>query len=127
MTKEKKEFAMSKILLNTNTECMRITPYMEFSNGTKGCVMLVNYDTDDFFLLLFNSPERIGEDKNSYFGYLNRAEVQHYLTFYIECMNRGDWAYCMSQEAYEKYGVALLGGKYITAYVGDAFCRNLNN
>ena len=125
MTKEQ-ELAMQKILITTSYPCIRVTPYMKFSNGTTGSVLVVNFDADVPYLLLFNSPERADGEENCDYGYLLMAEADLFIKYHKECQKRKDDEFCMSKEAYDKYGVALLTGSYMSAYIADVYCERMN-
>lgn len=125
MTKEQ-ELAMQKILITTSYPCIRVTPYMKFSNGTTGSVLVVNFDADVPYLLLFNSPERADGEENCDYGYLLMAEADLFIKYRKECLKRKDDEFCMSKEAYDKYGVALLTGSYMSAYIADIYCERMN-
>lgn len=125
MTKEE-ELALEKIYMSTRYLCLRITPYMEFSNGTKGSVLLVDFNTNEPYLLLFNSPARADGSENSEHNFLLLDEAERFIKYRNECLKRDDDAYCMSQEAYEEYGVALLADRYMSSYLADYFCNILN-
>lgn len=123
---DNEELALEKLRLISDNPCLRITPYMEFEDGTKGSVLLLGFNDLDSMLFLFNSPERNDENEHGKDNTLSPSEVDCFYNYRQVCIKEYDSYYRISPEIYEKYGVVLLTGKYLSAHIADFFCHNLN-
>lgn len=123
---ENEDLVLEKIQLRTANSCLRITPYMEFKNGTKGSVLLLGFNVTDSMLFLFNSPERNDDNEHGKDNSLSSSEVDMFYNYRQVCIREFDGYYRISPELYEKYGVVLLAGKYLSAHIADFFCDNIN-
>ena len=123
---ENEDLALEKLRLISDNPCLRITPYMEFKDGTKGSVLLLGFNANDSMLFLFNSPERNDDNEHGKDNSLSSYEIDMFYNYRQVCIKEFDSYYRISPELYEKYGVVLLTGKYLSAHIADFFCHNLN-
>ena len=120
------DLALEKLRLISDNPCLRITPYMEFQDGTKGSVLLLGFNANDSLLFLFNSPDRNDVNEHGKDNSLSPSEVDMFYNYRQTCIKEFDSYYRISPELYERYGVVLLTGKYLSAHIADFFCHNLN-
>ncbi len=131
---ENKQPISNEAFALSSYECLIVTPYMRFANGAEGSVLVMNFDSEEAYLLMFNSPERIAANENRLledkrykeYGHLLMSEAERFIQFRDECLNKNDDAYCMSQEVYEKYGVVLLARHLFASHIADRICIKLN-
>lgn len=117
---------MDKLYFRSTHSCLRLTPYMEFSDGTKGSVMLLNFNNSDSSLYLFNSPERADGYEKCTSNTLTEKEADSLIAYQKECSENNHGDYEISPGMYDKFGVVLLTEEYISAHIADFFCRILN-
>lgn len=123
---DNKNLTFEKLSLMGQYASLRITPYKEFQDGTKGSVLLLRFNCSDSLLFLFNSPEREEESDYGKSNNLHAAELDLFHTYRQFCTDEHEGFYCTTKEIYERYGVVLLAGEYVTAPLADYFCHNLN-
>ena len=123
---DNKNLTFEKLRLMGQYASLRITPYKEFQDGTKGSVLLLRFNCSDSLLFLFNSPERKEESDYGKSNNLHAAELDLFHTYRQFCTDEHEGFYCTTKEIYERYGVVLLAGEYVTAPLADYFCHNLN-
>ena len=123
---DNEDFSLKKLQLLNENRFLRITPYTEFRDGTKGSVLLLGFNSPDSLLFLFNSPERGDEFEHCKDNTLSPAELDCFYNYRELCIKEYDGFYHISKELYNQYGVVLLTGKYLTAHIADFFCDNLN-
>ncbi len=117
---------LQKFYFQTSNACLQLTTYMEFSNGTKGCVLILNFNNTDSQILLINSPERAEGGKQFQKNTLSNSETDILLAYRKECEENHDGYYCSSPEMYDRFGVVVLTGQYLCAHIADYFCHYLN-
>ncbi len=108
---ENGDLTLKKRQLISKSRCLRITPYMEFRNGTWGSVLLLGFDSQESLLFLFNSSERADELEHCKDNTLSPAEADCLYHYQEVCIKEFDGFYRISKEIYKKFGVVLLTGK----------------
>lgn len=124
---DNEELTLEKLRLMGQYASLRITPFKEFEDGTKGSVLLLRFNCTDSILFLFNNPAREEESDLGKSNHLHPSELDQFLTYRQFCEEKNDGYYQVSKEAYEQFGVVLLAGEYETALIADRFCQNLNS
>lgn len=115
-----------KFEMRSTYACVKISPYMEFKDGTKGSVLLLRYNCADSLLILINSPERADECETCNNNGFSNAEVDLFFDYQEMCKQKFDGRYCKSKERYDEFGVVVLADMYITALIADFICSNIN-
>lgn len=124
---DNEKLTLEKLRLMGQYASLRITPFKEFEDGTKGSVLLLRFNCSDSLLFLFNSPEREEESDHGKSNNLHAAELDIFHTYRQFCTDEHEGFYYTTKEVYEQYGVVLLAGEYETALIADRFCQNLNS
>lgn len=123
---DNEKLTLEKFRLMGQYGCVRITPYMEFKDGTKGSVLLLRYNADDSFVVLINSPERTDEYKHGKNNTLFPSELDQLYAYREFCKEKYDGHYCMSKERYDEFGIVVLTDVFLSAVIADFICDNLN-
>lgn len=126
-TMNNENLTFEKMKLMGQYACLRVTPYREFKDGTKGSVLLLRFNCTDSLLFLFNSPDRAEESDYGKSNNLYPSELDQFYAYRQECCENNDEQYRSSKELYEKFGVVILAGEYATALIADRFCANVNS
>ena len=124
---DNEDLTLEKLRLMAAYHCVRITPFMEFKNGTKGSVLLLRFDADDSLVVLVNSPERNDENKHGKDNGLYPSELDQFYAYRQFCIEKYDGHYCMSKERYEQFGFSVLTDEFLSAVIADFICANINN
>ena len=124
---ENEDLTLKKLQLMGMYGCVRVTPFMEFKDGTKGSVLLLRYNADDSLVVLINSPERTDEYKHGKNNTLYPSEVDQFYAYRQACIERHDGHYCMSKERYDEFGIVVLTDVFLSAVIADFICANLNS
>ena len=53
---------LQRFYFRSSNACLQLTTYMEFSNGTKGCVLILNINNTDSEIIIMNIAERAEGD-----------------------------------------------------------------
>ena len=117
---------LQRFYFRSSNACLQLTTYMEFSNGTKGCVLILNFNNTDSQLILINSSERAEGGEQLQKNILSNNETDIWLAYRKECEENHNGYYCISLEMYDRFGAVLLAGQYLTAHIADYFCHYIN-
>ena len=124
---DNEDLTLEKLRLMAAYHCVRITPFMEFKDGTKGSVLLLRFDADDSLVVLVNSPERNDENKHGKDNGLYPSELDQFYAYRQFCIEKYDGHYCMSKERYDEFGIVVLTDVFLSAVIADFICSNLNH
>lgn len=116
-----------KFSLMTTYPCIRIAPYKEFSDGTKGSVLLLRYNAEDSLIVLIDSPERIDEYEHGKNNTLFPSEIDQFYAYRQACIEHNEGHYCISKERYDEFGIVVLSDVFVSAVIADFICENVNN
>ena len=106
---------------NTQISCIRLVPYRQFTDGTWGAILVLEWQTEEPSVFLFNSTARKKDAPNTTRNILLPEEVEQY-SRYIEVEQKVHYA----KDAYAQYGVVRLCGDLVSAHIADLVCYNLN-
>lgn len=120
------DLALEKLKIIGMYACVRVTPYMEFKDGTKGSVLLLRYNADDSLVVIINSPERTDEYEHGKNNTLYPSEADQFYAYRQACMEMNEGHYCISKDWFNKYGIVVLTDVFISAVIADFICANLN-
>lgn len=107
--------------------CVTLAPYIEFSNGTKGYILVLNWNYNNPSVFLFNNEVRGINQPNVKYPTVTPSEREILKRYVDEYENAEVHDITNLKEAYEKYGVARLCGNFISAQIADKVCEYLNN
>ena len=124
---EDEDLTLKKFKLMGMYGCVRVAPFMEFDDGTKGSVLLLRYNADDSLVVLVNSPERTDEYTHGKNNTLYPSEVDQFYAYRQACIEKYDGHYCMSKERYDEFGIVVLTDVFLSAVIADFICSNLNH
>lgn len=113
--------------MNGSISCIMLTPYINFEDGTQGCILVVNWQQNNPAVFLFNSLDRQPQNQNANKQYLLPFE-QQLLAQYLNKGEQKQYFFTGDQlkEAYSTYGVARLCGNFMSAHIADMIDENLN-
>ena len=104
-----------------------LTPYIKFEDGTQGCIIVIDWQSANPAVFLFNSLDRQTQNQNVNKQFLLPFEYQM-LAHYIKEGEQEKYFLTGDKlkEAYSMFGVARLCGNFISAHIADLICENIN-
>lgn len=111
-------------MAETQISCIRLVPYRQFTDGTSGSILVLDWMSDTPSVFLFNSTERLKEAPNSTRNHLLPSEVALY-TRYTTDETQGKLPES-ARERYARYDIVRLAGTLVSAHVADIVCHNIN-
>ena len=113
--------------VNKTLSCIFLTPYYKFKDGTQGCIIVIDWQSANPAVFLFNSLDRQPQNQNVNKQFLLPFEYQMLMHYIKEGEQEkyfltGD----KLKEAYSTFGVARLCGNFISAHIADLIGENIN-
>jgi len=113
-------------MADTPISCIRLIPYRQFTDGTWGSILVINWLSATPSVFLFDSPERKKDAPNSARNHLLPMEEKMYAR-YVSAIDTADSSISgIAKETYGQYGLAPLAGRLVSAHIADMICENLN-
>lgn len=106
--------------------CIRLVPYRQFQDGTQGAILVVDWQTNNPSVYLFNSLERKKESPNTAKNNLLQEEEEMFKRYTEATQKSPVNMIATAKENYLQYGVASLAGLLISSHVADMISENLN-
>ena len=113
--------------VNKPVSCILLTPYIKFKDGTQWCIIVIDWQSANPAVFLFNSLDRQTQNQNVNKQFLLPFEYQM-LAHYIKEGEQEKYFLTGDKlkEAYSRFGVARLCGNFISAHIADLIGENIN-
>ncbi len=107
--------------------CIVLAPYLEYEDGTQGCILVLHWQDTNPSVFLFNNPERRINARDVRLNALTDSEYEM-LARYINEFEKDNMFLIDNklQKVYKKYGVVRLAGNFLCAHIADLIGENVN-